>query len=73
MRVSGTSLYIVVKYTKLKPRLTKNKFPHKQKLMLINLLGHGTTLPMANVKVSIEHRHSHYNKYVRLYRLIVSQ
>ena len=67
--VSGASLFIVIKYI----RLIKNKFPHKQKLMLINLLRHGTTLLMANVKASIDHRHSHYNKYVRLYRLIVSQ
>ena len=41
--VSGTSLFIVIKYTRLKPRLIKNKFQQKR-LILIGSLSHGITL-----------------------------
>ena len=37
------TLFIVIKYSRLKPRLIENKFPHKR-LISVNFLGHGTTL-----------------------------
>ena len=43
--VSGTSLSIVIKYTRLKPRLIKNIFSLKR-LILIKFLGHETALVM---------------------------
>ena len=43
VRVSGTSLFTVIKCTNLEPRLIKNKFSHKR-LILINCLGRWTTL-----------------------------
>ena len=44
MRVSGASLFVVPKYTRLKPRLIKNKFPRKDINLDLFFLGHGTTL-----------------------------
>ena len=42
VRISGKSLFVGIKYTRLKSRLIKSKF--KKKLILITFLGHGTTL-----------------------------
>ena len=43
VRVSGTSLFLVLKYTRLKPKIIEKNFQIK-KLFLTNFLGYGTTL-----------------------------
>ena len=63
--VSGTSLSIVIKYTRLKPRLIKNLFPQKR-LILVNLLGQEATLLNAVIMAVCRSLFNHDSKFYPL-------